>query len=103
MSKKLFERLLFTGCAPRTLLDVGAHVGTFSKMVREVLPTCVPKIPLLDFLTFDHEAAWAKAPERFQFQLFWRGGIEFSVLNGDYLGPNKDAVLEMYTNFFGRP
>jgi FkbM family methyltransferase len=65
--------------------------------------TLAPKIPLLDFLTFAHEADWAKAPERFQFQLFWRGGIEFSVLNGDYLGPNKDAVVEMYTNFFGRP
>jgi hypothetical protein len=49
------------------------------------------------------EAAWPAAPERFEFQMIWRGAISFNALNGDYLGPNRSAVIDMYGQFFDRP
>jgi hypothetical protein len=62
-----------------------------------------PKIPLLEHLPLSAEGAWAGAPERFEFQMHWRGAISFEVLNSDYLGPNRNAVVGMYHSYFDRP
>lgn len=63
----------------------------------------VPKIGVFEYMNLPGEASWATAPDRFELQVCWRGGISFAVLNGDYLGPNRDAVIQMYNQFFNRP
>ncbi len=62
-----------------------------------------PKISLLEHLALAGEANWPAAPERFEFQMIWRGAISFTALNGDYLGPNRGHVIGMYAQFFDRP
>jgi FkbM family methyltransferase len=62
-----------------------------------------PKIALLEHLALSAEGAWPATPERFEFQMMWRGAIAFGALNGDYLGPNRSAVIDMYGQFFDRP
>lgn len=44
MRPERLEALRFAGYAPRTLLDVGAHLGHFSHGVRQVFPDCVPTL-----------------------------------------------------------
>lgn len=44
MKKDVLEGLRFQGYAPRTLLDVGAHLGSFSRDFRSVFPACVPTL-----------------------------------------------------------
>ncbi|NQE63231.1 FkbM family methyltransferase [Caulobacter sp. RHG1] len=62
-----------------------------------------PKIPLVEFLTMEAEADWGAQTDRFEFQMHWRGAIAFNPMNGDYLGPTRDAVIGMYGQFFNRP
>jgi FkbM family methyltransferase len=62
-----------------------------------------PKIGLLEYLALGGEAAWPAAPERFEFQLIWRGAIAFRPLNGDYLGPTRGDVIGYYAQFLDRP
>ncbi len=44
MNPGVLESLRFQGYAPRTLLDVGAHVGRFSFDFLQVFPDCVPTL-----------------------------------------------------------
>ncbi|MBU4433693.1 MAG: FkbM family methyltransferase, partial [Alphaproteobacteria bacterium] len=44
MSRQHFEALRREGYAPRTLLDVGAHVGDFTREFVEIFPACVPTL-----------------------------------------------------------
>jgi FkbM family methyltransferase len=44
MKRDILEGLLFQGYGPRTLLDVGAHLGGFSKSFLQVFPDCVPTL-----------------------------------------------------------
>ena len=44
MRPERFEALRFAGYAPRTMLDVGAHLGHFTHSVRQVFPDCVPTL-----------------------------------------------------------
>ncbi|MDB5433240.1 MAG: FkbM family methyltransferase [Caulobacter sp.] len=62
-----------------------------------------PKIGLLEHLALAGEADWGNHPERFEFQMTWRGAIAFTPLNGDYLGPTRDYVIGLYGQFFDRP
>lgn len=62
-----------------------------------------PKIPLLEHLALTGEAEWPEARDRFEFQMHWRGAISFTPMNGDYLGPTRNAVIGMYGQFFDRP
>jgi FkbM family methyltransferase len=62
-----------------------------------------PKLPLVEYLAMGAEADWPASPERFEFQVFWRGAINFNPLNGDYMGPNRGAVIDFYSKFFDRP
>ena len=62
-----------------------------------------PKIPLLEHMALQGEGTWASVPERFEFQMCWRGAIRFTALNGDYLGPDRNSVIQMYGQFFERP
>ena len=62
-----------------------------------------PKIPLVEHLGLSAEASWPAQPERFEFQMLWRGGIRFTPLNGDYLGPTRAHVIGLYGQFLDRP
>ncbi len=62
-----------------------------------------PKVGLLEYLALGAEAAWPSAPERFEFQMIWRGAIAFTPLNGDYLGPTRGDVIAYYAKFLDRP
>jgi FkbM family methyltransferase len=62
-----------------------------------------PKIPLVEHLAMSAEPSWPGAPERFEFQMMWRGAIAFQPLNGDYLGPTRNHVVGLYGQFFDRP
>jgi FkbM family methyltransferase len=62
-----------------------------------------PKIPLLEHLALADEASWPEQSDRFEFQMMWRGAIAFQPLNGDYLGPSRNEVINMYGQFFDRP
>ena len=62
-----------------------------------------PKIGLLEHMGLAAEGEWPAQPDRFEFQMLWRGGISFNALNGDYLGPNRAHVIDMYGQFFDRP
>lgn len=62
-----------------------------------------PKIPLLEHMALGSEPNWPSAPERFEFQMMWRGAISFTPMNGDYLGPTRNHVVGMYGQFFDRP
>jgi len=44
MKKDVLDGLRFQGYAPRTLLDVGAHIGTFTRQFLDVFPDCVPTL-----------------------------------------------------------
>lgn len=44
MRPERLEALRFAGYAPRTLLDVGAHLGHFTAGLRQVFPDCVPTL-----------------------------------------------------------
>ena len=44
MKKEALQGLRFQGYAPRTMLDVGAHVGTFTQQFMEVFPDCAPTL-----------------------------------------------------------
>ena len=62
-----------------------------------------PKIGLLEHLALAGEAGWPSAPDRFELQMTWRGKINFTSLNGDYLGPTRKAVIGYYGQFLDRP
>jgi len=62
-----------------------------------------PKIGLLEHLALGGEVGWPAAPERFEFQMHWRGAIAFTPLNGDFLGPSRGEVIGCYAKFLDRP
>ena len=62
-----------------------------------------PKIGLLEYLALAGEGGWPATPERFEFQMIWRGAIAFTPLNNDYLGPTRGDVIAYYARFLDRP
>jgi hypothetical protein len=62
-----------------------------------------PKLSLVEYLAMKGEPEWPAQPERFEFQVYWRGAIAFAPLNGDYMGPTRGHVVDMYSQFFDRP
>lgn len=77
------------------------HRWVFDNLGDELV--LAPKIPLLEHLALADEAAWPDRPDRFEFQMTWRGAIAFQPMNGDVLGPDRNHVIGMYGQFFDRP
>lgn len=48
MNVQLFQHLRFQGYGPRTMLDVGAHFGAFTKDFLTAFPGCAPTLVELD-------------------------------------------------------
>lgn len=61
-----------------------------------------PKLSLLEHLALCGEERWPAAPDRFELQMMWRNGISFRCLNGDYLGPTRNHVVDFYGQFMNR-
>lgn len=59
-----------------------------------------PKTPLLEHLTFPGEALWAQAPERFELQFGWRGGLNFTVMQGEGALPAGPQAIAVLGRFF---
>lgn len=59
-----------------------------------------PKTPLIEHLAFPGEAVWAQAPERFELQVGWRGGLRFEILAGEGALPRREEALALMGRFF---
>ncbi len=59
-----------------------------------------PKTPLLEHLTFPGEAVWAQAPQHFELQVGWRGGLNFAVMLGEGALPVGAQALALLGRFF---
>jgi len=57
-----------------------------------------PKINLIESLTYYPHGKDIEAKANLELRLFWKDGIDFEIINNDYLGPTKEAVVEMYQN-----
>lgn len=58
-----------------------------------------PKTPLIEHMEFPAEAAWSQAPERFELQIGWRGGLRFELLAGEEALPARDRAQALLTSF----
>ena len=55
-----------------------------------------PKIPIIDSMTFHpHEIEVEKLAE-LELRMFWILGIDFAIVNNDYLGPTAEAIYDIY-------
>jgi hypothetical protein len=52
----------------------------------------VPKISFVEQMEITENCP----DDKTQLNIFWEKELPYSVLNNDYLGPNKDAVVQMY-------
>lgn len=59
----------------------------------------VAKSPLVEHLTFPGEAVWTQAPDRFELQVGWRGGLSFQTLGGEGALPSRDQALTLLGRF----
>jgi hypothetical protein len=57
-----------------------------------------PKINLIETLTWYPHGAIIEERADTELRLFWKDSIDFEVINNDYLGPTREAVIEMYQN-----
>lgn len=62
--------------------------------------TLAPKTPLMEHLVYPGEAVWEQAPERFELQVGWRGGLRFSLLGGEGPPAGCDEVVATTSRFF---
>lgn len=76
-----------------------AHHRWAADHIEDVL-VLAPKTPLLEHLTFPGEAVWAQAPQRFELQVGWRGGLNFAVLLGEGTLPAGAQALSVLGRFF---
>lgn len=63
----------------------------------------VPKISMLEYLPLQSDTVNELPIDRAEFQVCWRRAINFTTLNGGYLGPTAPAVVDMYRQFLSRP
>jgi hypothetical protein len=57
-----------------------------------------PKISLIETLTWFPHGLKIEEQANTELRLFWKDNIDFEIINNDYLGPTREAVIEMYQN-----
>jgi len=57
-----------------------------------------PKISLLENMTFYPYGKTIEQNANLELRIWWKDTIKFEIINNDYLGPTKEAVVEMYKN-----
>jgi hypothetical protein len=55
-----------------------------------------PKINLIETLTWFPHGLVIEENATTELRVFWKDSIEFEVINNDYLGPTREAVIDMY-------
>ena len=98
VKKNVFEELRFQGYAPQTMLDVGAHIGSFTKAFLEVFPDCVPT--LIEPNPFCHAELSALAFERHAVAASNAPGRAELFLTKDWLQSTGSSLYRENTEFF---
>jgi len=57
-----------------------------------------PKINLIETLTYFPYGKLIEENAETELRLFWKDTIDFEIINNDYLGPTREAVIDLYKN-----
>lgn len=63
---------------------------------RDGVLVAYPKIGLLENMTFFPYGKEVEEKADTELRIFWKEDIRFEVINNDYLGPTREAVIDMY-------
>ena len=98
MNRQQLEALKLDGYAPRTMLDVGAHIGTFSTAFVQAFPDCAPT--MVEPNPFCEEAL-AKLPfERHMAAASDENGEAELFLTKEWLQSTGTSLYRENTDFF---
>lgn len=98
MSREIFEELRLKGYRPRSLLDIGAHVGAFTGQFLETFPDCTPT--LVEPNPFCHEALEKLPFERHAVAASSEGGKATLFLTKEWLQSTGSSLYRENTAFF---
>jgi FkbM family methyltransferase len=98
MSREVFEELRLKGYRPRTMLDIGAHVGSFTRGFLESFPDCAPT--LIEPNPFCHEALEELPFERHAVAASAEGGRAMLFLTKEWLQSTGSSLYRENTAFF---
>ncbi|MDE2487730.1 MAG: FkbM family methyltransferase, partial [Alphaproteobacteria bacterium] len=98
MSREVFEELRLKGYRPRTMLDIGAHIGTFTQGFLESFPDCRPT--LIEPNPFCHEALERLPHERHAVAASSEGGKATLFLTKEWLQSTGSSLYRENTAFF---
>ena len=98
MNRQHLEALRREGYAPATLLDVGAHIGTFARGFLEVFPDCVPT--LIEPNPFCEEALEKLPFERHAVAASDQAGKAMLFLTKEWLQSTGSSLYRENTAFF---
>jgi FkbM family methyltransferase len=98
MNTALLEDLRLRGYAPRTMLDVGAHVGTFTAGFLQAFPDCVPT--LVEPNPFCEEALAQLPFERHAVAASSENGRATLFLTKEWLQSTGSSLYRENTAFF---
>lgn len=65
--------------------------------------TLYPKLGFIEYMGIENEVAIMNVDDHQELRLFWRKGIAWDIVNGDYMGPTVNAVLDMYARLYTKP
>jgi len=57
-----------------------------------------PKINLIEYINYGEFEKIIDRDWKTELRMFWKNDIEYSLINNDYLGPTREAVIDMYVN-----
>jgi hypothetical protein len=64
--------------------------------------TLYPKLSFIEYMGYEKEEEFMGDPAKREFRVYWRKSIAHGILNEDYMGPNPQAVVNMYAKLFSR-
>lgn len=98
MTSEIFQELRFKGYAPRTMLDIGAHVGSFTRGFVDAFPGCTPT--LIEPNPFCQEALAELSYERHAVAASSEGGKAMLFLTKEWLQSTGSSLYRENTAFF---
>jgi FkbM family methyltransferase len=98
MNSEIFQELRFKGYAPRTLLDIGAHVGSFTQGFVAAFPGCTPT--LIEPNPFCQEALADLPYERHAAAASSESGKATLFLTKEWLQSTGSSLYRENTAFF---
>jgi hypothetical protein len=57
-----------------------------------------PKINLIEYINYGDFETVINRDWKTELRMFWKDDIDYSLINNDYLGPTREAVIDMYVN-----